>query len=285
VIESGANLGYGAGNNLGAREARGELLLFLNPDAEPGPGFRDAIERPLADGRGWAAWQGLVTAEGGRVVNTRGGIVHFTCIAWAGGAGEEVGEEAVHPAEPGFVSGACLAIPRATFEEVGGFAEDYFLYQEDVDLSLRLRLRGGRLGREPDARVDHAYEFEKGATKWRRLERNRWATIIRTYPAPLLVVVMPALLATELALVPASLAGGWLPQKLASWADVVRALPGLVRARRRIQAGAGIGAGRFASALTADLDSPYLGSVGRSRVLRSALRAYWRIAVGLLGRR
>jgi GT2 family glycosyltransferase len=283
VIESGANLGYGAGNNLGAREARGELLLFLNPDAEPAPGFRDAIERPLADERGWAAWQGLVTAEGGRVVNTRGGIVHFTCIAWAGGAGEDV-DEVTTPAEPGFVSGACLAIPRATFEEVGGFAEDYFLYQEDVDLSLRLRLRGGRLGVEPDARVDHAYEFEKGATKWRRLERNRWATIIRTYPAPLLVVVMPALLATELALVPASLAGGWLPQKLASWADVLRALPGLVRARRRIQAGAAIGAGQFASALTADLDSSYLGSAGRSRVLRSALRAYWRVAVGLLGR-
>jgi GT2 family glycosyltransferase len=294
VIESGANLGYGAGNNLGAREARGELLLFLNPDAEPAPGFRDAIERPLADGRGWAAWQGLVTAEEGRVVNTRGGIVHFTCIAWAGGAGEPVPEPGADPAAPGreaeeaagigFVSGACLAIPRATFEEVGGFAEDYFLYQEDVDLSLRLRLRGGRLGREPDARVDHAYEFEKGATKWRRLERNRWATIIRTYPAPLLVVVMPALLATELALIPASLAGGWLPQKLASWADVLRALPGLVRARRRIQASAAIGAGQFASALTADLDSSYLGSAARSRVLRSALRAYWRVAVGLLGR-
>src|SRR5262249_56362921 len=99
----------------------------------------------------------------------------------------------------GFVSGACFAVPRAIFEEVGGFAEDYFLYQEDVDLSLRLRLRGGRLGVEPAARVDHEYEFEKGAAKWRRLERNRWATIIRTYPAPLLAALAPALLAAQLA--------------------------------------------------------------------------------------
>ena len=64
--------------------------------------------------------------------------------------------------EPGFVSGACLAIPSSEFDELGGFAEDFFLYQEDVDLSLRLRLAGGRLGLEAGARVDHEYEFEKG---------------------------------------------------------------------------------------------------------------------------
>ena len=115
VIEAGANLGFAAGCNRGASTASGELLCFLNPDTVPAPGFREAIERPLADGRGWAAWQGLVTANGGRVVNTRGGVVHFTGIAWAGGAGEPVRstgapEQPRPKAEPGFVSGACLAI-------------------------------------------------------------------------------------------------------------------------------------------------------------------------------
>src|SRR6476659_10881287 len=88
VIDAGANLGFAAGCNRGASAASGELLLFLNPDAVVAPGFREAIERPLAGGRGWAAWQGLVTAEAGKVVNTSGGVVHFTGIAWAGGAGD-----------------------------------------------------------------------------------------------------------------------------------------------------------------------------------------------------
>lgn len=285
VIEAGSNLGFAAGCNRGAAAAAGELLLFLNPDATPAPGFRDAIEWPLAGGESaWGAWQGLVTAKGGRVVNTRGGAVHFSGIAWAGGAGEQVDAE-LATGEPGFASGACLAIPRALFCRLGGFAEEFFLYHEDVDLSLRVRLAGGRLGVEPRARVDHEYEFEKGGLKWRRLERNRWATLIRTYPAALLALIAPALLATELALVPISLAGGWFPQKAAAWVDLVRWMPRLLRQRRAIQATRSVRAGDFARALTPDLDSPYLGGAGRSWLLRGALRVYWSLTLALLGAR
>jgi N-acetylglucosaminyl-diphospho-decaprenol L-rhamnosyltransferase len=288
VIEAGANLGFAAGCNRGASAASGELLLFLNPDAVVASGFREAIERPFAGDPAWAAWQGLVTAEGGTVVNTRGGVVHFTGIAWAGGAGEPLdradgwAKEATR-VQPGFVSGACLAISRAAFERIGGFAGEFFLYHEDVDLSLRLRLAGHALGVEPTALVEHDYEFVKGPAKWRRLERNRWATLIRTYPAPLLALLAPALVATELALVPVSLAGGWFGQKLLAWGDVLRWGPRLLRERRRIQGERAIGAGEFARGLTAELESPYVGGAARSRALSWMLRAYWSLALALLG--
>ena len=272
VIETGANLGYGAGNNRGAEVAAADLLCFLNPDAVPAPGFRDAIVSPATGGRDWGAWQALVTAEEGRVVNTRGGVVHFTGIAWAGGAGEPLDTTPDPLPEPGFVSGACLAIPRKSF-----------LYHEDVDLSLRMRLSDGPLGVEPAARVDHDYEFAKGAAKWRYLERNRWATVIRTYPAALLALVLPALLVTELALVAVSIEGRWFGQKLRAWGDTLRWLPRLLGERRRIHAAPSIGAREFAAALTADLDSPYLGAAARSRLLGAGLRAYWAIVLALLG--
>jgi GT2 family glycosyltransferase len=283
VIETGANLGFAAACNRGAAAAGGELLCLLNPDAVPAAGWRDAIERPLVDGRGWDAWQGLVTANGGRTINTRGGEIHFTGIAWAGGAGEPVAAATAIDSEPGFVSGACLAIPRRAYLDAGAFPEQFFLYHEDVDLSLRLRLFGGRLGVEPAACVDHDYEFEKGADKWRFLERNRWATLIRTYPGSLLVLLTPALLATELALVAISAAGGWLPQKLGAWSDTARALLRLLRERREIQARRAITAGGFAARLTPDLGSAYLGAAGRSEALRRVLRAYWSVVCRLLG--
>jgi len=296
VIETGANLGFAAGCNRGAQAAGGELLCLLNPDAVPAAGWRDAIERPLRDGRGWAAWQGLVTAGGGATINTAGGVVHFTGIAWAGGAGEPlVNRRADLPKrpdisvggdpEPGFVSGACLAIPRRAYLDAGGMAEEFFLYHEDVDLSLRLRLAGGRLGVEPAARVDHDYEFAKGRAKWRHLERNRWATLIRTYPAALLALLAPALLATELALLAAAAAQGWLGQKLRAYRDLGPALPRLIGERREIQRARIAGAAGFAQALTAELGSAYLGAASRSRPLALALRGYWALVLFLLGAR
>jgi N-acetylglucosaminyl-diphospho-decaprenol L-rhamnosyltransferase len=276
VVPTGRNAGFAAAANAGARAASGDVLVFLNPDATPAPGFVDAIRTP----HGWDAWMGLVTAENGRIVNTNGGVLHFTGIAWAGEAGAPAPGGVDGPRETAFLSGACLALPRGDFERVGGFAADYFMYHEDVDLSLRLRLAGGRLGVEPDAVVDHDYEFAKGAAKWRLLERNRWATIIRCYPRRLLLLLAPALLATELALLPAAAAGGWLPQKLAAVADTLRALPRLMRERRAVQATRTISCRQFAAWLTPDLDSPFLGRASRLGPLRLALRAYWRLVLG-----
>jgi len=284
LVPSASNDGFPAACNRGAARAFGDLVVFLNPDAVPAAGWRDAIAAPLTDGSGWAAWQALVTADDGTTVNTRGGIVHFTGIAWAGGAGEPIGEEA-HLPEPGFVSGACFAIRRQEFERLGGFAGDFFLYHEDVDLSLRVRLAGGALGVAADARVDHDYEFDKGLAKWRHLERNRWATLIRTYPAALLALLAPALLATELALLAVAAAGGWLPQKLAAWRDVGRSFGRLRGERSEIQASAEIRAEEFAAKLTPGLGSAYLGAAGRSRVLNGLLAAYWWLVLRLLALR
>jgi hypothetical protein len=138
---------------------------------------------------------------------------------------------------------------------------------------------------ESSAVVDHGYDFDKGSAKWRYLERNRWATLIRDYPGVLLALLIPALLATELALLVASAAGGWLPQKLRAYAEIISSLPRLLSERREIQAARTISAGEFATGLVASLDSAYLGAAGRSPVLAALLGAYWRVVLLVLGRR
>jgi GT2 family glycosyltransferase len=281
VVQMGANTGFAAAANAGAAVAGGELLLLLNPDARPLTGFREAIVRPYMEERGWAAWMGLVATNDAREVNTAGNPVHFTGLAWAGDHGKPL--EAIEPHEVTTLSGACLALPLETFRSLEGLPEPYFLYHEDVDLSIRLRLEGGRLGIEPAAVVDHEYEFG-GAAKMRWLERNRWALVLRTYPGSLLALLAPALLLTELALIGVSISGGWGRQKLLADLDGLRQLPWALRTRRQIQARRSISAADFAALLTADLDSPYFGRVGRSRLLRSMLRTYWRVVRMLLGR-
>jgi N-acetylglucosaminyl-diphospho-decaprenol L-rhamnosyltransferase len=281
VLRNETNEGFASACNRGAERAGGELLLFLNPDAAPASGFVDAIRRPALDGgHGWAAWMGLVT-DGGSI-NTSGGVIHFTGIAWAGNAGHPLSEAPRLPREVPFVSGACFAVRSDDWRRHRGFPAEFFMYCEDVDLSLRLRLAGGRLGIEPDARVDHDYDFAKGQFKWRMLERNRWAMVIRTYPGPLLLLLGPGLLATELALVFVSLSGGWGGQKALATIDTLRSLPRLLRERRTIQAGRRISAGEFAVQLSPDLSSHYLGRASVLAALSWPLRAYWWLVRALL---
>jgi GT2 family glycosyltransferase len=283
IVRAGGNLGFAAGCNAGAARAQGDLLVILNPDAAPRPGFGEAIRRPWLEGRGWAAWQALVAGGDGTTINSAGNPVHFTGIVWAGGHGQPL--TAAPPAgEVTALSGACLAIPRSAWEEAGGFPQSFFLYHEDVGLSLRLRLAGGALGIEPSAVVDHDYEFGAREHKWRWLERNRWAFLIRVYPASLLLLLAPALFLTELALIPASIAAGWGRQKLAAIGEIVRWLPRLLRERRQVQVTRTVSAADFAAWLTPDLDSPFIPSAARSRPARLLLRSYWALVRLLLGR-
>jgi GT2 family glycosyltransferase len=280
VVANGENLGFVGGCDSGAAQATGDVLVLLNPDTIVAPGWADAMRRPAEDGRGWAAWQALVTQDGGTRINTSGGVVHFTGVSWTGALGEPLVAGGVERGEVGFASGASLAVPLATWRHVGGMPAYYFLYHEDVELALRLRLEGGRIGIEPDAVVEHIHR--RRGINWRMIERNRWATVIRTYPGSLLALVMPAMAAAEVGILAAATADGAGGQKLLAMADTARALPRLLRERRAIQARRTVSAAEFARHLTPDLSSPYLGAAGRSRVLRALLRAYWRAVTALL---
>ena len=284
VVTMGRNRGFAGGANVGAAAATGDLLVILNPDAMPLPGWGEAIRRPWLEGRGWSAWQGLVAGADATTINSAGNPVHFTGIVWAGMHDEPL---AAAPG-PGVItaaSGACLAVPLEVWRRLGGFAERFFMYHEDVDLSLRLRLMGETVGIEPRAVVAHDYEFTASAgNKWRWLERNRLATLVRVYPGALLALLAPALVATEAALLLASIAGGWGAQKLRADAEALAWLPRLMQERCEIQRRRAVSPGEFASALTPDLDSPFIPAAARSLPARVALRVYWRLVRTLLGR-
>jgi len=280
IVEPGGNSGFAGGCNAGAAEASGDLLVILNPDAAPRPGFGEAIRRPWVEERGWDAWQALVTDGRGELVNSAGNPVHFTGIVWAGDHGRPLGETPA--SEVTAASGACLAISLESWRRLDGFPAEFFMYHEDVDLSVRLWSAGGAVGIEPSAVVAHAYEFGANADKWRWLERNRLAFLVRTYPGTLLLLLAPALLATELALLAVAAAGGWGGQKLRADLEFLRWLPRLLRERREVQARRTIPAGEFAARLTPDLDSELISPLVRSWPARMLLRGYWRLVRLLL---
>jgi N-acetylglucosaminyl-diphospho-decaprenol L-rhamnosyltransferase len=281
IVSPGRNTGFAGGANAGAEVAGGDLLVLLNPDASPQPGWGEAIRRPWLEERGWAAWQGLVADGVGETINSAGNPIHFTGIVWAGGHGRPLGEAPL-PSEVAAASGACLAIPLAEWQRAGGFPPEFFMYHEDVDISVRLRMAGGTVGIEPTAVVAHDYDFSASADKWRWLERNRLAFVVRTYPASLLALLAPALLATEMALLPVAAAGGWGRQKLRANREFLTWLPRLLRERRAVQRQRTISAAEFAAALTPDLDADLISPLVRSGPARLLLRGYWRLVLAML---
>jgi GT2 family glycosyltransferase len=281
VVES-ENRGFAGGARTGAALATAPLLLFLNPDAVPAPGCLDALRRIAAERPGWGAWQALVTMERGEAINSAGNVAHYLGVSWAGRCGQPVSMAPREPVEVTFASGAALVVRRDLWELLDGFDERWFMYCEDLDLGLRLWLRGWGVGIAPAARVEHDYDFEKGARKWFLLERNRWWTILSDYPAPVLLLLAPALLAAELALLGVAARGGWLREKLRAQAAVARSLPAMLARRRRVQAARTVGAAEFARRLSADLESPYLGPLAEVGLLAAAQRGYWALVVRLL---
>ncbi|MGE0408939.1 MAG: glycosyltransferase family 2 protein [Amphiplicatus sp.] len=155
VIEAGANLGFAAANNRAAARARGEWLVFLNPDAYAAPDWfeellKGAARYPFADAFGSTQ----LDAKDPSRLDGAGDVFHMIGVPYRGAFG--------WPAEKAPPDGECFApcaaaamYRRARFEALGGFDESFFCYGEDVDLGFRLRLAGGRAVQLAAARVLH----------------------------------------------------------------------------------------------------------------------------------
>ena len=279
VIETGANLGFAGGCRVGVEATSAPLILFLNPDSDVEPACLDALREAADQHPDWGAWQALVVLEDGTRVNSMGGVTHYLGFGWAGGCGTALDGVPRLPYETSFPSGAALMVRRDVWNALGGFDDEYFMYGEDLDLGLRTWLSGSRVGVVPAARVRHHYDFEKGPSKWFLLERNRWRTVLSVYPGSLLVLLAPALIAFELALLAVALRGGWLGAKVRSQLAALAGLPATARRRRRVQGTRRLGACAFAAQLTPSLDSQYLRAPGPAAGLQAL---YWRAVVRAL---
>jgi GT2 family glycosyltransferase len=154
VLRNGCNLGFGRACNLGARAATGRHLLFLNPDCEVRPG---SIERCLAELRAEDVGAcGIALAdESGRIARSCHRFPRFGhfCLRILGLAfvSSRLRDSAMNDwdhardADVDHVIGAFYALRREVFERVGGFDERFFMYLEDLDLSLRIHRHGLRI--------------------------------------------------------------------------------------------------------------------------------------------
>jgi GT2 family glycosyltransferase len=156
LVLSKENLGFGGGSNLGAQQARGRYLCFLNSDAMVEPGWLDPLlevldQRPTAG----AAVPMLLNPDGS--IQEAGSVIDSVGWPLAFGRGESP-DTLAHRfrREVDYGSAACMLLRHEDFQAVEGFDPAYGIgYFEDVDLCFRLKEQGLGTIYEPRSRVVH----------------------------------------------------------------------------------------------------------------------------------
>ncbi len=158
------NGGFSAGNNAAIRKALedgAEYILLLNNDTVVSPEFLEKL-LALAERKPKA---GIVTGKilyhadprriwyaGGEVLFDRGSIIHCRYNEYLGPDEEEREEKARRIT---FATGCLMLIPAEVIRKVGLLSEEYFLYGEDSDYSLRVQKAGYEIWYEPAAMIWH----------------------------------------------------------------------------------------------------------------------------------
>ncbi|HMA32868.1 MAG TPA: glycosyltransferase family 2 protein [Chloroflexia bacterium] len=205
IVENGSNIGFARGCNAGAREARGEYLVFLNNDTRVAPGWLQGYLRALAPDPTAVCAASYMRSWDDQEVDFDGASCNLFGVgrprAVAGWPDCPAGLQAGDPLL--FACGGAMLIRRAVFLEVGGFDPTFFIYFEDVDLGWRLWVLGYRVVFAPESVV---YHKEGGTTGARRapshrryllFEANTLSAIVKNYEQPNLDRVLPAALLLE----------------------------------------------------------------------------------------
>lgn len=177
VIRNPENTGFGPACNDGAAVARGEHLLFLNPDVELMPGAIGALVEPFADASvgivgAHLVFPGGYLQEAGALFRNDAHITH----AYGRGCTDPLLPEGAFRRDVAYVSGAVLMIERKLFDALDGFDNLYApAYFEDTDLCVRCHQAGRRVVYQPRATAIH---FENATSAHRAdvdalIDRNR----------------------------------------------------------------------------------------------------------------
>ncbi len=171
-IKSPGNLGYAAGNNLGAKTAKGKYLFILNPDTQILPGSIDKLVKFLEKNKSVAVVAPLLLnhrhkpypLQGTSILTPLKGVFALSFINklfpnnpvsknyWSNWQDKT---KLNQPRQVDVVPGSAFLIRKSIFNKLKGFDENFFLYFEESDLGKRLTDKGYKLFILPQAKIIH----------------------------------------------------------------------------------------------------------------------------------
>jgi len=210
---------YCAANNLGFSEAikNGcEFLVTLNMDTE----LEDSCIEELVIALGQKKEAGIAQAkillypknetEKNKIkINTLGNKLNFLGLGTTSYYNEPDRDILDYPEIKGYASGCCFITRKEVFIKISGWNEEYYMYHDDIEFSLKTLLADYKIILAPKAVVFHKYEFTRSIKMLYYMERNRYLLALSFYPLKMLFFLKPAFFLMSVGLMGFSLVKGW----------------------------------------------------------------------------
>jgi GT2 family glycosyltransferase len=201
VVALAGNAGFTGGNAAGFRVARGEFICLVNNDTRVHERWLENLVQPMLTDGSVGICASKILFETNGTLNSAGDGITTAAVGFNFGLNQE---EAAQFNTPNRVFGACGAAVlyrRRMLEEIGFLDEDFFLYDEDTDLSFRAQLAGWKCAFVPTALVHHrsnATSVRLSDTHVYYHARNLEFVWIKNMPAGLMLRFAPQKLIQEI---------------------------------------------------------------------------------------
>jgi GT2 family glycosyltransferase len=178
-LETGRNLGFSGGNNVGLRAARGAYFLLVNNDTVLTPDMIDTLLQHFQSDPSIGMVCPLIRYHDRPDLIQYAGYTRMNPLT---ARNKTIGQfdldrgQYRQPASTWFAHGAAMFTSREVVEKAGMMPEEYFLYYEELDWSANIREAGYRIDLEPRAIIFHKESLSVGklsTTKTYYMTRNR----------------------------------------------------------------------------------------------------------------
>jgi len=247
------NGGYGAGANrilrwIDQQQSASEFVLLMNPDVELDPGFAERLLRSMAAEPQVAIGTGKLLRPGGRYLDSAGIEMRVNRRTRDRGSEQLDRGQFDRPQHVFGATGAAMMLRRSALAELAiegeVFDEDFFMYQEDTDLSWRANLLGWKVLYEPTATAIHTRGWRKADRSdisvaiRRHSFKNHYLQLVKNESAKGLVLHLPVILVWEVLRLGFALLRdrAMLPAYLDAWRGLGRAFHKRRILQRRIRA-------------------------------------------------
>jgi GT2 family glycosyltransferase len=217
---------YCAANNLGMKQAITDgcdYLVAANMDTEFEPDWLKELVLALVNNPEAGIAQSLILlypkTEAERLdpkINTSGNVIHFLFFGFT--SNYNLKKSAVilnnYQEITGYASGCSFIIRSEIFTKIGCYNEDYYMYHDDLDISLKTKLAGYKIILATNSIMWHKYEFERSVRMLYYMERNRAISFLVFYPIGIILLLSPVFVAMSLGMALFSILGGWFTTKL-----------------------------------------------------------------------